>query len=419
MIHLIPEKYKTKGAGMFFKSRKNSMNYFVSIGAGINQIPLILEARHAGFQVIGVDMNPSAPGFYHCDLKIQESIQDYENIYIKLRELLIDGRISAVMTKSFGDAIVTAGFLCEKFGLPFLPFEESRKFLNKKITRQQMAESGINMPQLLTYKPRSKSGGLKKDQFPVVVKPYSGHAKQNVQMIENPEELDKFFKDNSPNDFIIEKYIRGDEIICAGIIRNGRYSHVAMSDKKTTPRPHFVDTMHIMPSRYSSLADETTRTGQALADIFNIHTSPVIMEFLVDRDGGLHLIEAIPEFGGEFIPDIMIPASTGYNHIGNLISAVTGENVARPSRRNNHTPVVVKYITGSEGTLSSFSIDRVKSMDNILFTRIFKHIGDRISAPVTNHDRIGVIVAKGKTIEAAIESAESAEKEMNIRIRND
>ena len=67
------------------------MNYFVSIGAGINQIPLILEARHAGFQVIGVDMNPSAPGFYHCDLKIQESIQDYENIYIKLRELLIDG----------------------------------------------------------------------------------------------------------------------------------------------------------------------------------------------------------------------------------------------------------------------------------------------------------------------------------------
>lgn len=404
---------------MFFRNRKNSTNYFVSIGAGINQIPLILEAKHAKFQVIGVDMNPSAPGFYHCDLKIQESIQDYENIYIKLRELLIDGRISAVMTKSFGDAIVTAGFLCEKFGLPFLPFEESRKFLNKRVTRQLLAGSGIKMPELLTYKPRAKSGGIKKEQFPVVVKPYAGHAKQNVLMIDDPEELDAFFKTNSPADFIIEKYIRGDEIICAGIIHNGRYSHVAMSDKKTTPRPHFVDTMHIMPSRYSDLSDATANTGQALADIFNIHTSPVIMEFLVDREGGLHLIEAIPEFGGEFIPDIMIPASTGYNHIGNLISAVTGENITRPSKRSNHTPVVVKYITGTEGILASFSTDKVKCMDNILFTRIFKHIGDKVSSPVTNHDRIGVIVAKGKTIEAAIESAESAEREMNIRIRND
>lgn len=404
---------------MLFRNRKNSMNYFVSIGAGINQIPLILEAKHANFQVIGVDMNPSAPGFYHCDLKIQESIQDYENIYIKLRELLIDGRISAVMTKSFGDAIVTAGFLCEKFGLPFLPFEESRKFLNKRLTREQMAESGIRMPELLTYKPRSKSGGLKKDQFPVVVKPYAGHAKQNVLMIDTPEELDAFFKTNSPADFIIEKYIRGDEIICAGIIHQGTYIHVAMSDKKTTPRPHFVDTMHIMPSRYSGLAEETVKTGQALAGIFNIHTSPVIMEFLVDREGHLYLIEAIPEFGGEFIPDIMIPASTGYNHIGSLISAVTGESFTKPSRRANHTPVVVKYITGTEGTLASFSTDRVKTMENILFTRIFKHIGDRVSAPVTNHDRIGVIVAKGKTVEAAISSAESAEREMNIRIRND
>jgi hypothetical protein len=58
-------------------------------------------------------------------------------------------------------------------------------------------------------------------------------------------------------------------------------------------------------------------------------------------------------------------------------------------------------------------------MEDILFARIFKHIGDRVSLPVENHDRIGVIVSKGKTIEAAIDSAESAEKEMNIRIKPD
>ena len=123
------------GLRMFWKRKKPSNDYFVSIGAGVNQIPLIKEAKKCGFQVIAVDMNPSAPGFYHCDLKIQESIEDYESIYIKLREMLFDGKISAIMTKSYGTAIITTAYLCEKFGLPFLPLEDSRKFLNKKITK--------------------------------------------------------------------------------------------------------------------------------------------------------------------------------------------------------------------------------------------------------------------------------------------
>jgi len=129
---------------MFRKKSKPANDYFVSIGAGINQIPLIKEAKRRGFQVIAVDMNASAAGFYHCDLKIQESIEDYESIYIKLREMLVDGKISAIMTKSYGSAIITTAYLCEKFGLPFLPLEESRKFLNKKITKKIYAENNIS-----------------------------------------------------------------------------------------------------------------------------------------------------------------------------------------------------------------------------------------------------------------------------------
>jgi tRNA1(Val) A37 N6-methylase TrmN6 len=63
---------------MFNFRKKKSLDFFVSIGAGVNQIPLIVEAKKANFQVIGVDLNAAAPGFYHCDLKVQESIEDYE-----------------------------------------------------------------------------------------------------------------------------------------------------------------------------------------------------------------------------------------------------------------------------------------------------------------------------------------------------
>ena len=58
----------------------------------------------------------------------------------------------------------------------------------------------------------------------------------------------------------------------------------------------------------------------------------------------------------------------------------------------------------------------VNGADGIVFTRIFKHIGDKISPPSTNHDRIGVIIASGKNAAQAVENAAEAEKKMNIRM---
>src|SRR4030043_2410820 len=104
------------------KKKTQQLPFFVSIGAGLNQIPLIIEAKKLKFHVIGVDNNTAAPGFYSCDLKIQESIENRDTLYKKLRELLIDGDIIGIMTKSYGAAIITTSYLTEKFNIPYLPF---------------------------------------------------------------------------------------------------------------------------------------------------------------------------------------------------------------------------------------------------------------------------------------------------------
>ncbi len=404
---------------IFGKKTRPSNDYFVSIGAGINQIPLIKEAKRNGFQVIAVDMNASAPGFYHCDLKIQESVEDYESIYVKLREMLVDGKISTIMTKSYGNAIITTAYLCEKFGLPFLPFENSKKFLNKKTTKKIYDENGILTPASVNITQKTKISGIKETLYPVIAKPQTGHAKMDVILIKNSAEFDKFMKHHSAQDYIIEQFITGDEIICAGLIHEKKYYHILVSDKKTTPHPHFVDIMHTAPSKYQHLVNNTVETGQKIADAFNIHTAPLIMEFVVDSDEKLYLLEAVPEFGGEFIPDIMIPAATGYNHLGNTLRASSSYDFKIPLKLSLNNPVAVKYITGTNGVLTSCNTDSVQKMDDIIFTRIFKHIGEKTTRPLTNHDRIGVIVASGKTVQHAIENADSAEKEMNIRIKKE
>ncbi|HRU65278.1 MAG TPA: hypothetical protein P5566_05615 [Spirochaetota bacterium] len=399
--------------------KKKSSDFFVSIGSGINQIPLIKEAKKAGFQVIGVDINPTAPGFYHCDLKIQESIEDYHNIYVKLRELLIDGKISSIMTKSYGHAIVTTSFLCEKFGIPFLPFEDSKVFLNKKAMRNAYLNLGIKIPDNIPITSKTKVDALKDSIFPIVSKPATGHAKNNVQLLNNKLELKNFIENKNAEDYVFERFVAGDEIICCGQIHSARFYPILLSDKIKTPAPFFVDIMHITPSKYKYLLDEITSIGNKIAREFKIQSAPMIMEFIVTEKDELYMMEAVPEFGGEFIPDIMVPHSTGYNHLLGAIQSSAFYEFKANMQKLENSPVVIKYITSENGILSSCSIEAIRKNESVIFYRIFTDIGARVYSPSNNHHRIGVIVTKGKSIEEAIAAAQNAEQQMNIKIKTE
>jgi len=405
---------------MFWKKSKNTQaDFFVSIGAGLNQISLITEAKKLGFNIIGVDYNSSAPGFINCDLKIQESIVDYNEIYKKLNEMLFDGQISGIMTKSYGSAIRTTSYLAEIFKIPYLPFDKSDNFINKKKMKTVFKENSILSPQQYSFSSKSKPDKISGDKFPIIMKPHIGHAKIDVNLINTIDELKK--KWPSQGDFkniIFEKYIVGDEIIGAGIVSQGEFHLVDITDKKTTANPHFVDIMHISPSKYYDQFDLISKLAQSIADAFKIASSHLIMEFVVDNnDDTLSLIEAVPEFGGEFLTDIAIPRRTGYNFIRESIKAVTGSGFKAPNRKKIRNAVVVKYITGQKGTLVSCSPDGPKKIKGVLFSRIFKEIGSEVKKPETNLDRIGVVVARGKNIEEAISTADRASESFNIRIK--
>ena len=93
-----------------------------------------------------------------------------------------------------------------------------------------------------------------------------------------------------------------------------------------------------------------------------------------------------------------------------------------PARKKNTNAVVVKYIIGGKGTFSSFNphpaIKHTTNKTGVIFSKIFKEIGAKVQPPATNHDRLGVIITRGKTIDEAIEMATNAQIKMNIIIGN-
>lgn len=400
------------------KRAKGGPGYLVSIGAGINQIPLIRGAKELGFSVIGVDANTAAAGMLLCDLKIQESAENYAEIYVKLREFIIDGDIAGVLSKSYGPSIRTACYLAEKFNITLIPFKRVDDFLDKERMKKVFADGGIPSPGHLVLDDKKKIRGVDRFSFPLIVKPAVGHAKKGVRLITGERELKSYFAEwDGSRPVLVEEFIAGDEIIAAGIVDKGKYHLVDISDKVLSDPPFFVDLVHLSPSKHFNLKDGISAIGQKVADSFEINTSPLIMEIRVSPSGGLFLIEAVPEFGGEFIPDVLIPRRTGYDIIAETIRAATGGIFAEPSPRAAKKTVVVKYITGRKGVFTSFSPEKAGDIKGVVFLRIFKDIGSSIIPPETNHDRIGVVVAEGRTRAEAVDNADAAIERLNIRIR--
>ena len=400
---------------MFFKKSTELLGKaFVSIGAGTNQIPLIAEAKSKGLRVIGVDMDSMAPGSKLCDLRIQESIHDYDRIYTLLNEALFDSIISGIMTRSYGEAVTTTAFLCEKFGLPFLPFSVCENFTDKLCMKNTIISHNINTPELI---PGAKLSKLKDKSFPIIKKPVDGYAKKGIKLINNSHELKEEIQPaNSKKTFIFEKYIEGDEIIVIGIVHQGHYYLVDITDKTKSVDPPFIDISHTSPSKYAHLDEQITQIGQSVAGAFSIANSPLLMEFIVGKDEALYLIEALPEFGGESLADIVIPKATGYNFIREAINSHTGSEFHPPVFKKKRRAVAVQYITAPEGKLESFDSKAPLKMKGVFHFSLFKKIGYRINKLSNNLDRIGVVIAEDDTVEKALKAAAAGAHAAKIQV---
>ncbi len=399
---------------MFFfkKLPSKQKKYFVSVGAGENQLPLIQAAKKRGFSIIGVDISTSAPGLVLCDYRIQESIYDYESVYSLISEALLNGEICGIMTRSFGQAVVTTAFLCGKFGLPFLPFEKALIFQDKQKIIKLFQDAGIRMAETFTL----RSISSKNTVFPVVIKPAEGHGKENVYKINSRSELKKIQQTLPKNrKFFYEKYITGKEIIAVGYIHRGHFYLVDVTDKEFQDENSFSDKMHVSPSVFSDLAPEISGTGQIIADTCSIESSPLIMEFRVDENRDLWLIEAVPEFGGEFLADKAIPSVLGYSLIDEAVSSHTGGRFRIPVRKKRKA-YAVRYLSAEEGILESFNSQAVLKNKKIIFFKMFRQPGEKNIKASVNMDRTGVLIAKASSPEKAAALAEKGEKEADIRV---
>ncbi|EMN30795.1 hypothetical protein LEP1GSC083_5260 [Leptospira interrogans serovar Pyrogenes str. L0374] len=161
-------------------------DYFLSIGAGPNQVPLISAANKLGYLVIAVDQNDRAPGLNISSLRIMESVTEYRKILKTVSEIPLQGNILGIGTRSFGKATYTASYIANKLKLRYASLECVEICSNKNKLKEVASRVGILTPQ--NYDTNSKH------LFPFVYKPSRGNGKEGIRTFHDLEEWENFLQ---------------------------------------------------------------------------------------------------------------------------------------------------------------------------------------------------------------------------------
>lgn len=315
-----------------------SDNFFVSLGAGENQTPLIIEAQKMGMRVIGVDINPQAKGLAHCEIRIQESIYNYRRILRKLRQFVIDEKIIGIACAGFGKGIFSAAWIADKLKLTSPSLQALQILSDKYSLRVFLAEKKITnpffrQPKFLSLYRRYKKIEIEELGYPLILKPVNGAGKKNIFEAKNFSELKpKLYKsflktlNKIPQEMILEEKIEGDEITVSGLIEKGKYHLVLISDKITSRQAPFIELEHHFPSRYQDYAKEITALHQEITQLLALDATSLVSEWKI-HDNNFYLIEMAAQIPGEFFARFLIPQAVKYNFYKQLVCLACAKKI--------------------------------------------------------------------------------------------
>ena len=308
-------------------------DYFLSLGAGPNQVPLIEAAIRKGLSVIAVDKNPLAPGFEKADLQLHASILKPFWIYRAIEEHFPRGQIRAAGSRSYGPAVLSAAYLARRFGVIGSSPHSLIKFQDKNRLKTFLGSQGISVPERIPWKPGKDPSDVLRKRGVWIARSGKGSAKQGIDVLSSHEDkrlyLEKHAKKNPQNrSLFIEKYYQGTEFIVYGFVLNGTFHSLTLTEKVISDsEPMFADRRHLFPARTS---EENARlmvhTCQKIVDLCRYDNGPFFAEFLIPKRGKNPkplLIECQPEVGGEFLADSLVPEILEINYFDMLMDLLT------------------------------------------------------------------------------------------------
>ncbi len=381
------------------------------LAAGLLQIPVIKKAREMGVYVIAVDDDPNAPGMVLADKAIVPGgLTNEEKMVAIAKEEQVDGVIHPCSEV----AMNVMGRINDELGLSGISKEIAIRATNKHLMREAFEKYGAPSPVSRCFKHVELAWGCFCTDFngDAILKPSRNSGSRGISKIPSNikgEEFAALFeraKNESRDDSVmLEQFIEGPEFSVEVIVWQGVPHVLAITDKKTTEAPYFVELGHNQPSIYPAEIQQKLKDG-AVAGVKALGLSNCAAHCeLKVQDGEAYLMEIGARMGGDFISTELTHLSTGIDMVAASIQVVLGE---RPDLepKEKKQGACIRYFTPKQGTLLSFCGTEVFSNSHVYQAVLYCKPGDIIPEVKSSLDRSGHLIVTAPTVKEAIEVAD-------------
>ncbi len=388
------------------------MKKLLVLAAGLLQIPVIKKAQDMGVYVIAADDDPNAPGMAMADKAIvPRGLMNEEKLVAIAKEEQIDGVIHPCSEV----AMNVMGRINDELHLSGISKEMAIRATNKHLMREAFEQYGAPSPQSILTKDEEDAWLIFCEQFTTnaILKPSRNSGSRGIAKVEKCISKDSFielyrraFDESRDHSVLIEQFIEGPEFSVEVIVWQGEPHVLAVTDKKTTEAPYFVELGHNQPSVFPVDIQQKLKDG-AIAGIKALGLSNCAAHCeLKVQNGEAYLMEIGARMGGDFISTELTHLSTGIDMVAATISVVLGMEPNLQPTEEKHG-VCIRYFTPEPGMLMAIEGKDALKDCHVYDAEIYHKIGDFIPEVKSSLDRSGHVIVTDVDAISAIRRAES------------
>lgn len=329
-------------------------------------------------------------------------------------------------------ALETVGRINDLLGLEGTPHAVVRRFRDKLEMRGVLAGAGLaDVAAELVDGPEALTAFGEAHGYPLILKPVDGLGSRGVTRIDGPQEVsgaweraaslrgrtDLELSQFHPVDrFLVEQYIDGPEYSVEAVSAKGAHAVVAITEKITDGA---VERGHAQPARLTA-----GQESELVAYVGEFLTVMGLRDGLSHTEvrlssAGPRVIESHDRVGGGRIMDL-----TRHVHGVDLEEyAVAGPFGLMPPLPASPAPragaaAATRFLTAEPGEVVEVQgLDEVRAHPGLLDVDPGVSPGDLVRPVTENFDRIGQLVARADTTDAAVELCEALVDKITVRTR--
>jgi biotin carboxylase len=372
------------------------MTTLLIIGAGRLQMPAYIVGRRLGLHLVGVDRNSQAPGLAMADASYPIDTRDVEGIMTVARRHAVDG----VVTLCTDQPVRVVSAVAAQLGLRAISPEAAALATNKAAMRDAFARAGAPSPKHRRVRNKAAlSEAIADLGLPVIVKPPAASGSRGICTIRVKEEARAALAHAlryADGEVVVEEFVEGPEVSIETLSFGGQHYVVAITDKRTTGEPHWVELGHVEPSRLTeALQRDVAEAAVAGLRALGIDDAAGHVEVKASSNGP-KLIEIGARLGGDFIGAELALRSTGVDMVEALIYIALGQ---RPNvTRTRSAAAAIQYLAAVPGRVTHVEgLEEARKMEGVVRLEVDVRLGDNVGAVHSSLDRPGFVICEGAT----------------------